>query len=97
MRTANNNDLWFHVKNIPGSHTVLVTEGRKPTEAAMEQAAVLAARHSRARSSAQVPVDYTQIRHVSKPQGARPGMVIYENYKTIFVNPAEDGAEQEMG
>ena len=97
MRTANNNDLWFHVKNIPGSHTVLVTEGRKPTEAAMEQAAVLAARHSRAKSSAQVPVDYTQIRHVSKPQGARPGMVIYENYKTVFVNPAEDGAEQEMG
>lgn len=89
MRTANNNDVWFHTKNIPGSHTVLVTEGRAPTEAAMEQAAVLAARHSRARGSSQVPVDYTQIRHVSKPQGARPGMVIYVNYKTVFVNPAE--------
>ena len=89
MRTANNNDWWFHVKNIPGSHTVLVTEGRTPTDAAMEQAAALAARHSRARASAQVPVDYTQIRHVSKPQGARPGMVIYTNYKTVFVDPAQ--------
>lgn len=89
MRAANNNDWWFHVKNIPGSHTVLVTEGRAPTQAAMGQAAALAARHSRARASAQVPVDYTQVRHVNKPQGARPGMVIYTNYKTIFADPAE--------
>ena len=88
MRTANNNDWWFHVKNSPGSHTVLVAEGRTPTKAAMEQAALLAAQHSRARGSSRVPVDYTQVRHVSKPQGARPGMVIYVNYKTIFVDPA---------
>ncbi|MGN0478203.1 MAG: NFACT family protein [Hominenteromicrobium sp.] len=88
LKDANNNDIWFHTKNIPGSHAVLVTEGRVPTETAMEEAAVLAARHSRARDSAQVPVDYTQIRYVSKPQGAKPGMVIYVNYKTIFVNPA---------
>ncbi len=87
MKLANNNDIWFHTKNIPGSHTVLVTEGREPTPQAMEEAAVLAARHSKAKSSAQVPVDYTQVRHVSKPQGARPGMVIYVNYKTIFVDP----------
>lgn len=89
MRTANNNDWWFHVKNIPGSHTVLMAEGRTPTQAAMGQAAALAARHSRARASAQVPVDYTQVRHVNKPQGARPGMVTYTNYKTIFADPAE--------
>lgn len=87
MKQANNNDIWFHTKNIPGSHTVLVTEGRQPTPAAMEEAAVLAARHSRAKGSSQVPVDYTQVRNVSKPQGARPGMVIYVNYKTMFVNP----------
>lgn len=87
MKLANNNDIWFHTKNIPGSHTVLVTEGREPTPAAMEEAAVLAARHSRARGSSQVPVDYTQVRNVSKPQGARPGMVIYVNYKTLFVDP----------
>ena len=89
LKLANNNDVWFHVKNIPGSHTVLVTDGRSPTPTAMEEAAVLAAQHSKAKGSGQVPVDYTQVRHVSKPQGSRPGMVIYVNYKTIYVNPAE--------
>lgn len=89
LKLASNNDIWFHVKNIPGSHTVLMTEGRTPSPAAMEEAAVLAARHSKAKNSGQVPVDYTQVRHVSKPQGSRPGMVIYVNYKTIYVNPME--------
>lgn len=95
LKTANNNDIWFHTKNIPGSHTVLVTEGRTPTETAMEEAAQLAALHSRAKDSAQVPVDYTQIRNVSKPQGAKPGMVIYVNYKTIYVTPEKESAPQE--
>ena len=90
MKLASNNDIWFHTKNIPGSHTVLVTQGREPTPRAMEEAAVLAARHSKAKDSAQVPVDYTQVRHVSKPQGARPGMVIYVNYKTLFVDPNQE-------
>ena len=89
MKDSNNNDIWFHTKNIPGSHTVLVIDGKQPTEKAMEEAAVLAARHSRAKDSSQVPVDYTQIRHVFKPQGARPGMVNYLNYKTIFVDPTK--------
>jgi Predicted RNA-binding protein homologous to eukaryotic snRNP len=87
MKTAKNYDIWFHTKNIPGSHTVLLTDGKEPTEAAMEQAAALAARHSKAKNSAQVPVDYTQIRNVSKPQGAKPGFVIYVNYKTMYVDP----------
>ena len=90
MKLASNNDIWFHTKNIPGSHTVLVTQGREPTPRAMEEAAVLAARHSKAKDSAQVPVDYTRVRHVSKPQGARPGMVIYVNYKTLFVDPNQE-------
>ena len=90
LKTANNNDIWFHTKNIPGSHTVLVTEGKEPTETAMVEAAQLAAPHSRAKDSAQVPVDYTQIRYVSKPQGAKPGMVIYVNYKTIYVTPGRE-------
>lgn len=89
LKTADNNDIWFHTKNIPGSHTVLVTQGREPTETAMEEAALLAAQHSRAKDSSQVPVDYTQIRYVSKPQGAKPGMVIYVNYKTLYVTPGE--------
>ena len=92
LKTANNNDIWFHTKNIPGSHTVLVTQGRQPTETAMEQAAQLAALHSRAKDSSQVPVDYTQIRHVSKPAGAKPGMVVYVQYKTVFVTPGEPPA-----
>ncbi|MBP3704564.1 MAG: NFACT family protein [Clostridia bacterium] len=90
MKDANNNDIWFHTKNIPGSHTVLVTDGKEPTEKAMEEAAILAARHSRAKDSSQVPVDYTQIRHVFKPQGAKPGMVNYLNYKTVFVDPTKE-------
>lgn len=90
LKTANNNDIWFHTKNIPGSHTVLVTEGKSPTETAMTEAAQLAALHSRAKDSAQVPVDYTQIRNVSKPVGAKPGMVIYVNYKTIYVTPSQE-------
>ena len=96
MKDANNNDIWFHTKNIPGSHTVLVTDGKAPTETAMEEAAVLAAQHSRAKDSAQVPVDYTQIRYVSKPQGAKPGMVIYVQYKTIYVDPTTESKAKQQ-
>lgn len=74
-------------KNIPGSHTVIITENRTPDEQTLLEAAQLAAFHSRARDSAQVPVDYTQIRYVSKPSGAKPGMVIYKNNKTLYVAP----------
>ena len=96
MKDANNNDIWFHTKNIPGSHTVLVTDGKAPTETAMEEAAVLAAQHSRAKDSAQVPVDYTQIRYVSKPQGAKPGMVIYVQYKTGYVDPTTESKAKQQ-
>lgn len=96
MKDANNNDIWFHTKNIPGSHTVLVTDGKAPTETAMEEAAVLAAQHSRAKDSAQVPVDYTQIRYVSKPQGAKPGMVIYVQYKTVYVDPTTESKTKQQ-
>lgn len=86
-RTAKGSDWWFHTKNIPGSHTVILTEGVEPPESTLRQAAVLAATHSKAAASAQVPVDYTQIRHVKKPAGAKPGMVIYENNRTVYVTP----------
>lgn len=87
LKTANNNDIWFHTKNIPGSHTIIVTNGKTPGEQTILEAAQLAAYHSRAKDSAQVPVDYTQVRYVSKPQGAKPGMVIYKNNKTLYVTP----------
>lgn len=93
LHQANNNDIWFHTKNIPGSHVILVTQGREPTETAMKQAAVLAACHSKGKDSSQVPVDYTQVRHVSKPAGAKPGMVIYVTYNTVYVTPDMDLVE----
>ncbi len=86
-RIAKGSDWWFHTKNIPGSHTVILTDGIEPPETTLRQAAVLAATHSKAAQSAQVPVDYTQIRHVKKPSGAKPGMVIYENNRTVYVTP----------
>lgn len=95
MKDSSNNDIWFHTKNIPGSHTVLVTDGRTPTDKAMEDAAVLAAVHSKAKESSQIPVDYTQIRNVHKPVGAKPGMVNYFNYKTVYVNPEDFEGEKE--
>lgn len=87
LRQANKNDIWLHTKDIPGSHTILVTQGRQPTETAIREAALLAAYHSRGKDSSQVPVDYTQVRYVSKPQGSKPGMVIYVNNKTLYVTP----------
>ena len=88
LKQANNNDIWFHTKNIPGSHTILVTDGREPTDTALWEAACIAAWHRRGKDSSQVPVDYTQVRHVNKPQGAKPGMVIYVQYKTLYVTPS---------
>lgn len=90
LRQAADSDYWFHVKNIPGSHTILVTNGAEPTEQAITEAAQLAAYHSKAAASAQVPVDYTRVRHVHKPQGAKPGMVIYDHYRTAYVTPSEE-------
>jgi Predicted RNA-binding protein homologous to eukaryotic snRNP len=93
LKQANKHDIWFHTKNIPGSHTILLTEGRNPTETALYEAAMLAAFHSRGRDSSQVPVDYTEVKNVSKPQGAKPGMVIYGSNKTLYVTPAAEAAK----
>lgn len=86
FRTAAPTDLWFHAQNIPGSHVILKAEGN-PTDEAIIAAAVLAARHSKAKDSPKVPVDYTQRRHVRKPSGAKPGFVLYENFQTVIVDP----------
>lgn len=87
LKTARGRDVWFHVKDIPGSHTVVLTEGEEPTEQTLMEAAILAATHSKAAASSQVPVDYTFVKHVHKPSGAKPGMVIYEHQKTVYVTP----------
>ena len=87
LKTANKNDLWFHTKDIPGSHTVIITDGREVSEQAILEAAQIAAFFSKAKDSSQVPVDYTIIKRVNKPQGAKPGKVIYTEQKTVFVTP----------
>lgn len=88
LKQANKNDLWFHTKEIPGSHTILLTQGEEPDDESVLYAAKLAAFHSKAKESSQVPVDYTKVRYVSKPQGAKPGRVIYVNNKTLYVTPS---------
>ena len=87
FKTAQPRDLWFHTKDIPGSHVILRTPGMIPAEVDMEKAAHLAAWFSKARESANVPVDYTERRYVKKPAGAKPGFVIYEKQKTLRVTP----------
>lgn len=89
LKTALKSDIWFHTQKIHGSHIILATDGREPTEQAMTEAAVIAAYHSKARSSSMVPVDYTPVRQVKKPAGAKPGMVIYHVYQTAYVTPDE--------
>lgn len=91
LKTAAKNDIWFHTKNIPGSHTVIITDGKTPDDETLVYAARLAAKHSKACDGENVPVDYTLIRNVSKPQGAKPGMVIYVKNKTIYVDPNLNG------
>lgn len=89
LKFANTADWWFHTKDIHGSHTVIKLGLDKdvPKRTILE-AAQLAAYYSKARESAQVPVDYTVIKNVKKPNGAKPGMVIYEGYNTVYVRPA---------
>ncbi len=86
-KVASNKDIWLHTKTIPGSHVIIRTEGQEVDDATLEEAALIAAYYSKARESSNVPVDYTLIKHVTKPSGAKPGMVIYVQYKTIFVTP----------
>lgn len=94
MKQAKKHDIWLHTKNIPGSHTIIVTDGKQVSEKAIFEAATLASYNSRGKNSTQVPVDYTEVKNVSKPQGAKPGMVIYVKYKTIFVTPNSDYIEK---
>lgn len=87
LRRAANHDLWFHTKDIPGSHVLIDTRRQEVPETTLMQAAVLAAYYSRAKGSSNVPVDYVERRHVRKPNGAKPGMVIYDSNKTLYVTP----------
>lgn len=90
LRIAEPTDLWMHTKDIPGSHVIIRTNGRSELpETTMEEAANLAAFYSKAKGSSMVPVDYTQRKNIKKPNGAKPGMVIYLTNKTIYITPDE--------
>ena len=97
LRLADNEDLWFHTKNIPGSHVVLKCAGKKVLDEEILEAATLAAYYSKAKMSANVPVDYTIKKHVKKPSGAKPGMVIYETNKTAYVTPSDEAKAKIRG
>ena len=87
LKFANKNDIWFHTKNIHGSHAVLKLDNQIPTEDIITKCAEITAYHSKARFSSNVPVDTCLVKYVKKPKGAKPGMVIYTNYNTLYVNP----------
>ncbi len=87
LKLAKRDYTWLHAKDIPGSHVVI--SAAEVPRTTLEEAALLAAFYSKARASANVPVDYTLVKHVRKPKGAKPGMVIYDHQKTLFVTPDE--------
>ena len=86
-KLAGKGDIWFHTQKIHGSHVILWAGGEAPDLQSLNEAAILAAWFSQARESSKVPVDYTPVRYVKKPGGARPGMVIYTTYETAQVTP----------
>jgi predicted ribosome quality control (RQC) complex YloA/Tae2 family protein len=86
-KLSSKNDLWFHTKNIPGSHVIVMCGGEEVSDETVIFAATLAATNSNASNSSNVPVDYTYIKNVKKPAGAKPGMVIYTTNKTVYVTP----------
>ncbi|WP_270326379.1 fibronectin-binding protein EfbA [Enterococcus malodoratus] len=95
LKQARKTDIWLHAKNIPGSHVIV--KSNDPSEETLLEAAELAAYFSKFRQSAQVPVDYVAVKHVHKPNGVKPGFVIYENQKTLFVTPEESLVEKLRG
>jgi len=87
LKLANNDDIWLHTKDIPGTHVIIVKAGRKIPQLTLDEAAIIAAYNSKGKMSSNVPVDYTEVKNVSKPSGAKPGKVIYVNNKTLYVTP----------
>ncbi|NLC52026.1 MAG: fibronectin-binding domain-containing protein, partial [Firmicutes bacterium] len=85
FKLASKHDIWLHVKDQPGSHVII--KGKNPPAKTLHEGALLAAFYSKAADSANVPVDYTEVRHLRKPPGGKPGMVIYKNHHTLFVTP----------
>ena len=90
LKSSEKLDVWLHTQNIPGSHVIIHTGGEEAPMNTILEAAQLAAYHSKAQTSAQVPVDYCLVKFVKKPVGAKPGMVIFSNQHTVYVTPPAD-------
>jgi predicted ribosome quality control (RQC) complex YloA/Tae2 family protein len=89
-KMANNGDIWLHTKVIAGSHVIIKRDTDKSLpDKTLRQAAAIAAYFSKARESTNVPIDYTPVENVNKPKGAKPGLVYYEKYQTIYIDPAD--------
>ena len=88
-KLASKGDWWLHTQKIHGSHVILWTGGEEPDEVSVAQAASLAAWYSQGRAAGKIPVDYTPVKFVKKPAGARPGMVVYTTYRTLMAQPDE--------
>lgn len=86
LKFANKNHMWLHTKNIPGSHVILCSDN--PSDVALEEAGILAAYYSKAKNSTKVPVDYTKVKNLKKPNGSKPGMVIYHTNHTLYTEPS---------
>lgn len=93
LKTAKKTDIWFHTQGIAGSHVIVEAGEQTVPDRTLTEAAMIAACNSKGRSSAQVAVDYTRVRNVKKPSGAKPGMVIFTDYQTAYVTPDVDFAE----
>ncbi len=94
LKTASKNDMWLHAQKIPGSHVIIVSDGNEISDLSIEQAAVIAAYHSKAKDSSLVPVDYTRVKQLKKPNGAKAGMVIYHEYWSIITKPDKELVER---
>ena len=94
FREASRFDYWFHVKNAPGSHVILQTDGKMPDNQSMTEAAVIAACYSSLSTGEKVPVDYTMVRNLKKPPASRPGFVTYSENQTAYVTPDTALAER---
>lgn len=96
VRKASDFDVWLHVQQSPGAHVVIRTDGRTVPKDVLLYAASIAAHYSKARYSSNVPVDYTLAKNVHKPKGSPPGMVLYTNYETVFVNPLDPDSSKKF-
>lgn len=94
LHTARGRDLWFHTKNAPGSHTVVMSEGREIPDATKNEAAQLAVLYSSQSKGSKVAVDYTEVKNIRKTASLKPGMVLYDPYETAYVTPEQGLAER---